>query len=82
MAGISDHNVVLVDTNICPEIKKATPRKVYQYGKADWPLIKAEIANAFETYLTNFDMHTVKENWTEFKNILTPLRSTSHVKLL
>ena len=38
--GISDHDVVVADVKIRPNIQKLKPRIVHLYSKADWDSIK------------------------------------------
>ena len=40
--GISDHSIVLADCDLKATINKKPPRKVYQWTKADWQLIKEQ----------------------------------------
>ena len=40
--GISDHSIVLADCDLKATINKKPPRKVYQWSKADWQLIKEQ----------------------------------------
>ena len=41
--GISDHCIVLVDSDLKVTINKKPSRKVYQCSKADWQLVKEQI---------------------------------------
>lgn len=68
--GISDHEIVVTDSNIRPVFNKKRPRKIFKYDKADWTEIK-KVTQAFrEEYLTTANCHTVNENWLKFKNHL------------
>ena len=40
--GIWDHSIVLADCDLKTTINKKPPRKVYQWSKADWQLIKEQ----------------------------------------
>ena len=40
--GISDHSIVLADCDLKVTINKKPPRKVYQWSKADWQLVKEQ----------------------------------------
>ena len=38
--GISDHDVVVIDTDIKAKINKCKPRKVYRFKDANWEMIR------------------------------------------
>ena len=40
--GISDHSIVLADCDLKATINKKPPRKIYQWSKADWQLVKEQ----------------------------------------
>ena len=64
--GISDHSIVLADCDINATINKKPPRKVYQWSKADWPLIKEHTVIFAKQFLALAQTRTVKENYTVF----------------
>ena len=57
--GISDHSIVLADCDLKATINKKPPRKVYQWSKADWQLIKEQTVIFVKQFLalvsTNHD---------------------------
>ena len=66
MPGISDHSIVLADCNLKATINKNPPRKVYQWSKADWQLIKEHTVIFAKQFLAFALTRTVKENYTVF----------------
>ena len=45
----SDHDAIVVDTNLRAQCAKASPQKVHLWSKAQWPTIKEE-TSAFVTH--------------------------------
>ncbi len=41
--GISDHEMLVVDSNISPPKIKPKPRKIFQYTKADWDKVRSDL---------------------------------------
>ena len=35
-SGLSDHDIVLIQVNVKPEVLKQVPRNIHLYKKADW----------------------------------------------
>ena len=64
--GISDHSIVLADCDLKATINKKTPRKVYQWSKADWQLIKEQTVICAKQFLALAQTRTMKENYTVF----------------
>ena len=64
--GISDHSIVLADCDLKVTINKKPPRKVYQWSKADWQLIKEQTVIFAKQFLALTLTRTVKENYTVF----------------
>ena len=64
--GISDHSIVLADCDLKATINKKPPRKVYQWSKADWQLIKEQTVIFVKQFLALAQTRTVKENYTVF----------------
>ena len=62
----SDHRIVLADCNLKATINKKPPRKVYQWSKADWQLIKEQTVISAKQFLALALTRTVKENYTVF----------------
>ena len=66
ITGISDHSIVLADCDLKATINKKPPRKVYQWSKADWQLIKEQTVIFAKQFLALAQTGTVKENYTVF----------------
>ena len=66
--GISDHSIILADCDLKATINKKPPRKVYQWSKADWQLIKEHTVIFAKQFLALALTRTVKENYTFFLN--------------
>ena len=64
--GISDHSIVLADCDLKVTINKKPPRKVYQWSKADWQLIKEQTVIFTKQFLALTLTKTMKENYTVF----------------
>ena len=71
--GLSDHEAIIVDSDLKPEYTKKTPRKVYSYSKADWTSIKQEMNDFTTGYLESLPSLSVEDGWSMFK---TKLQST------
>ena len=64
--GISEHSIVLADCDLKVTINKKPPRKVYQWSKADWQLIKEQTVIFAKQFMALAQTRTVKENYTVF----------------
>ena len=64
--GISDHSIVLADCDLKATINKKPPRKVYQWSKEDWQLIKERTVIFAKQFMALALTRTVKENYTVF----------------
>ena len=56
--GISDHDIVLADSDFKAKINKKAPHKIHLWAKADWDNLRSK------TYLFS----TVEQNYQEFPN--------------
>ena len=61
-----DHSIVLADCDLKATINKKPPRKVYQWCKADWQLIKELTVIFAKQFLALALTRTVKQNYTVF----------------
>ena len=71
--GISDHEAVFVESSLRPFVNKCTPRKVFQYHKADFHSIKQKLnenKNDFKDLANTSSCNTL---WEEFKNTMHSL---------
>ncbi|CAG2208258.1 unnamed protein product [Mytilus edulis] len=66
LPGISDHNMIVLDTDLKPQYNKPKPREIYVYKKAKWEEIKADIIK-FGADIINSNT-SVEERWTNLKN--------------
>ena len=60
--SISDHSIVLDDCDLKATGNKTTPRKVYQWSKADCQLVKEQTVIFANKFLALTQTRTVKEN--------------------
>ena len=60
------HSIVLADCDPKATINKKPPRKVHQWSKADWQLIKEQTVIFAKQFLALALTRTVKENYTVF----------------
>ena len=63
--GVSDHEIIVVDSDIKPTYNPTPPRKVFSFNsaKADWPAVRTDISAFVENYLTTHTSRGVDENW-------------------
>jgi len=73
--GISDHEIVLTDSDITPRYNPPKPRKVYSFRKADWKQIKSETVAFTTGYLASCKSRSVDTNWEEIKGHLHKMMS-------
>ena len=65
--GISDHEIIVADSNFNPVHNKKRPYKIYQYNKADWTKIRQSTIKFAEEYLSKQDENDIDTNWNKFK---------------
>ena len=63
--GISDHDIVLTDSDFKAKINKKAPHKIHLWAEADWDNQTSIFSNNF---LDKFNSRTVKPNYQEFSN--------------
>lgn len=68
--GISDHEMVVIDSDIRPNFTKKEPRKVYSYKKANWEKICDETTHFRDDFLNTAPSRDVNSNWEIFKEHL------------
>ena len=65
---MSDHEgMTVIDLDIKPKLKKAKPREVKQFAKADWDAIRKEASEFNSSLLENVENNSVDSNWEVFK---------------
>jgi len=75
LPGLGDHDVVLVDIQVQPEIIKQKPREIYLYDRANRGLIWQDIENLAKNLYFNNTGKTTDELWGKFKDtVLNSMR--------
>jgi hypothetical protein len=84
--GVSDHDIVFIDTKVVPCRIKKSPHKIRQYGKANYENMKQDIEN-LGPKISSIDRTDVESMWSTFRdgfkqsmerNIPTKLSSTRY----
>ena len=70
--GISDHHMVVVDSDLKPKYSKPKRRKVYKYKKADWDTVKSSV-KALGDDIMNQTEDSVETKWSELKDGLVKI---------
>ncbi len=65
--GISDHHMIVIDSDIKPVVSKHKPKMILRYKKADWKQAKKDTTEFTAKFMENFDNYNVQQNWTFFK---------------
>ncbi len=71
--GISDHEIVVADSEIQPMYVRSKPRNITLFNKADWEKIKGEMRTFQTRFLETFNSNTVNENWLALKDFINKL---------
>ncbi len=74
--GISDNDIKLVDSNLCPPFNKQPSRKIFQFDKADWAKIKQDCQEFQHKFLSEYLTRSVEDNWVSFKKYIEVLMTT------
>ena len=65
--GFSDHDIVLIQVNVKPEVLKQVPRNIYLYKKADWDQLKQSISGVYvKLKQSDLATTTVQSMWDRF----------------
>lgn len=71
LPGLSDHEMVLIDANIKPQIQKQLPRNIYLYNRADMNSITHDLADFRDTFLSSDPTaNSVNTNWTRLRDFI------------
>ena len=73
LPGISDHDIVVVDTKHRMDINRKAPRNIKQWSKADWERIKTDTVNYQQTFLQEATERSVEENYSHFQNFMNTI---------
>ena len=65
--GISDHDIVVVDTKIKARLTKKPRRPVKQWSKADWDTIREETTTFRDKFLSDHQERDVDTNYSDFQ---------------
>ena len=71
--GISDHEIVIIDSIIRPKIATAAITKIYKWYSVDWIEINENLSQFKQTFLKLTANRTVEENWNELKHHINKL---------
>ena len=69
LPGISDHDIVLVDTNIRIDRTKQTKRKIYLWKSTNMDELRTEVQTTLNDFMA-VSFLTIDNMWTAFKDIL------------
>ena len=70
-AGISDHDLVIVDLNVAPIRKRPVRRKIYLRKKADTDGIKKALDDFSKKFHIDRTRKSVSEKWIDIKSAIT-----------
>ena len=65
--GISDHDIVVVDTKIKARLTKKPRRPDKQWSKADWDTIRKETTTFRDKFLSEYQERDVDTNYSDFQ---------------
>ncbi len=75
--GISDHGIVVADSDIKPQHNKKPPRKIHLFSKADWSKLKEDTLKFQQSYLETEGNKDVEECWQDIKSYLNSMLESS-----
>ena len=65
--GLSDHDIVLIQVNVKPEVLKQVPRNIHLYKKADWDQLKQSMRDVYvELKQSDLATTSVQSMWDRF----------------
>ena len=70
--GISDHHMIIVDSDLKPKYNRPKRRKVYKYNKANWSDIKTSAKNLSDSIMNQTE-RDINTKWTNLKNGLVKI---------
>ncbi|CAG2252996.1 SMARCAD1 [Mytilus edulis] len=81
--GISDHEIVYIESNLKPRRAKKPPRKVFLYNKANTEQIKEKLNDIHLNNITNLENLTMDELWDNFKTkVLKTMEESIPTKMI
>ena len=66
--GIADHDIVVADVNVKPQLRQQQPRSVPLYRKADWDSFRKYFSEFASGLILNYKNKTVEQLWDSFKS--------------
>ena len=66
--GISDHDIVLTESDFKAKINKKAPHKIHLWAKADWDNMRSKTHIFSNNFLDKFNSRTVEQNYQAFSN--------------
>lgn len=70
VAGISDHDIVHITSDVKPRLNKQKPRTVHLFRKANWVNFQEYIDSRSPSMFNDYHSKSIEELWTEFKNLI------------
>ena len=70
LPGIADHDAVLSEVFIKPQISKQKPRLMFLYKKADWEGLEKHMLAFQRSFLSTYEGRSVNSLWEDFKTAL------------
>ena len=71
--GVSDHDMVVIDTELKMHLNKKKPRNIKLWSKADWTRIKKDMTDYQETFMTKAAERSVDENYLDFTKFVNKM---------
>ena len=78
--GISDHNMIIVDSGIRAQQPKKPKRTIKQWSKVDWEAVKEESSKFWDDFLSHHNERTAESNYEAFCQQVNDM-ITSHVPM-
>ena len=70
--GVSDHHMVIVDSDLKPKYNRPKRRKVYKYNKANWSDVKTSVKDLSDSIISHTE-DDVDTKWTNLKKGLVKI---------
>ena len=68
--GVADHDIVVADVNVKPQLGQQKPRSVPIYRKADWDSFRKYLSEFASDFILNCENKTVEQLWNSFKSAI------------
>ena len=70
LPGIADHEIMVADVNLKPQIGRQKPRNVPLYRKADWDGFRKYFSDFASDFIIDYENKTVEDLWNSFKSTI------------